>query len=598
MKKTKFFALAFAALALGACSSDDVVVEQPEKGGVTSVDAGFVNLSVNLPSQTATRTAENDQFDDGLDSEYDVNNAMLLVFEKETPGQEEKDFKFLKAYEMTDLRPWNPVGGNVTVTANMVQEVPAKSTETAERYALVVLNNNGIIGVDANGGARYNGLPVDKFSRLLEPMNLPESNMRGDGFFMTNAPIADAPWNNGGVNVTTLVNIENNIAETESAALAKPAATVYVERGLSKVTLASNTNNEVDVTGTAYTNDKVTIKAWGLSTTNKDTKAVRDVSDWGEWASITTYTNTNACFGSVPNPYRVYWAIDGNYDVNKTPDDENMDENSNSVWFNILTNDQVTFNKFGSENPQYCLENTFDILNMKDYQTTKVIFKADYKTDNADADGTFYMLGGGVEIYNTENVKNKIIATFMHEYNGAETGLFDSSAEANNVVITLPTTKPGGFYTMNDVTFAYTAYMIDGKYVTKARYDNMADYPGTRSTEKVADITSEQKAKLNVELGEIKYYKNGESYYKSKIKHFGDYYCPWQSGDNTYDANDLGRWGMVRNNWYELSVTSISSPGSPNVPTDTDDWDDEDKYYISVNVNVLSWAKRTQDVEL
>jgi hypothetical protein len=90
MKKTKFFALAFAALALGACSSDDVVVEQPEKGGVTSVDAGFVNLSVNLPSQTATRTAENDQFDDGLDSEYDVNNAMLLVFERKLQAKKRK----------------------------------------------------------------------------------------------------------------------------------------------------------------------------------------------------------------------------------------------------------------------------------------------------------------------------------------------------------------------------------------------------------------------------------------------------------------------------------------------------------------------------
>lgn len=56
---------------------------------------------------------------------------------------------------------------------------------------------------------------------------------------------------------------------------------------------------------------------------------------------------------------------------------------------------------------------------------------------------------------------------------------------------------------------------------------------------------------------------------------------------------------MVRNTWYELDVKSISNPGSPDVPVIKPDTpDDENEYYIQVEVNMLAWAKRVQNVDL
>lgn len=97
-------------------------------------------------------------------------------------------------------------------------------------------------------------------------------------------------------------------------------------------------------------------------------------------------------------------------------------------------------------------------------------------------------------------------------------------------------------------------------------------------------------------------YVDGVSYYIARVKHFGDALTPWNPGNKTYDKNNanwLGRYGVLRNNWYELTVESVSGPGYPDIPkvnpTDPDDVNDQ---YINVEVKILSWAKRSQGVEL
>lgn len=100
--------------------------------------------------------------------------------------------------------------------------------------------------------------------------------------------------------------------------------------------------------------------------------------------------------------------------------------------------------------------------------------------------------------------------------------------------------------------------------------------------------------------GKVYTYANGISYYVARIKHFNEI-TSWSAGEKTYNNDNakwLGRYGVVRNNWYNLTVTKISNPGSPTVPTLTNDPDDENKSYISVSINILDWAKRSQSVEL
>ena len=118
-------------------------------------------------------------------------------------------------------------------------------------------------------------------------------------------------------------------------------------------------------------------------------------------------------------------------------------------------------------------------------------------------------------------------------------------------------------------------------------------------------------------LNEVTEYTNGVSYYAIPIKHFGDYYTPWE-GEGTktwvvYNDNStnwtkddghaqryLGRYGLVRNNWYELNISKIQKLGTASIPEidgSLSDDNNEVKKYFAVEIHTLSWAKRTQSVD-
>ena len=243
-------------------------------------------------------------------------------------------------------------------------------------------------------------------------------------------------------------------------------------------------------------------------------------------------------------------------------------------------------NGSGSDNPLYCLENTFDINNMKQGQTTRVLVKATYTPNvlasESGTDKTFFMIGTSLDIWTTKTLKDQIA----------------SKAKEALRITTDPTVELTG-----DLLTAGTHVLTKSNVSIKIK-------EGETETEKVDDKLV---ATLNTKLGldkdkgiGIKTYKNGESYYIARIKHFGDDLTPWEAGDETYGANDatqnkkyLGRYGVLRNNWYDLTINSISGPGYPDVPeVKPGDADDEDTKYINVSVKILDWAKRSQKVDL
>jgi hypothetical protein len=76
---------------------------------------------------------------------------------------------------------------------------------------------------------------------------------------------------------------------------------------------------------------------------------------------------------------------------------------------------------------------------------------------------------------------------------------------------------------------------------------------------------------------------------------------PWTTGEpyGTNNEKYLGRYGVLRNNWYELSVNKVTGLGYPDVPEVKPTLpDDENDQYISVSVKILSWAKRSDTVVL
>lgn len=393
---------------------------------------------------------------------------------------------------------------------------------------------------------------------------------------------------------TTLVPI-TGIYRTKEEAHSKPGTTVHVERGLAKVTVGKGTGKDyftgAKASGSKYSNDDVTITKWALDVTNKSSFPVHVTSGLKSGvtsAGIPAYANIWENAAATPGTIaatsrfvsqltatgafkRVYWGIDPNYSMGLS------DVAKCKEQFTIAKADGTDANWTESSKPLYCLENTFDIKNMLQGQTTRVLLKATY-TPNAvasETDKTFFMIGNSSDIWTTTTLKAQI-ASKAKDALGLTT---DPKVELKEDLL------KGGthFLTTENVSIK------DGE------------------TEKVN--TAGLVATLNKKLGldetngvGIKTYENGESYYIARIKHFGDDLTPWTEGNDTYGENNLnwlGRYGVLRNNWYDLTIEKISGPGYPDVPeVKPETPDDEDTKYINVSVKILDWAKRSQSWDL
>ena len=135
---------------------------------------------------------------------------------------------------------------------------------------------------------------------------------------------------------------------------------------------------------------------------------------------------------------------------------------------------------------------------------------------------------------------------------------------------------------------------VAGIYDASAELTNLFAYTGTAYSGKEDEIWSA----IHNQVGTIRYYAQGANYYyAARIRHFNDDETDWNNGE-TYGIQHLGRYGVVRNNWYEVKINKITGPGEPVIVKPDDGANDEAEGYIRAEINVLSWAKRSQGVEL
>lgn len=572
MKIKHFFGLAVIAAMTASCSSNNELVNGGNGSGENESGASYASFSINLPTTRGTR-ADNPEFKPGETNEYDVFNATLLVFKKgATAG--EGNYTLAEKVDLGSMEPWkNPNETGVTTQAKITAKL-SKVDKSGDYFALVLLNNGSDTDAKVtlpSEGEKFSAWNVaakatDKFTDTKK------------GFYMANAPL----YNATDQSVTTLVPIKKeNIYSTEAqASSGDAAADIYVERGLAKVTLTTATKDEKPVaTSSSYTGDKVKISNWALDVTNKKTFPIHNVDKLGYediWKNEPAKSGPSTQRFVDNNPgtlaKRVYWGKDPNYDKEDLLKTDEAGKTARAEEFNHVTaNKDVTADP---TKPLYCLENTFNLTNMMQGQTTRVIFKASYTPKGfTEADGkTFYKVGTSVALWKQKDLENHIKA--------AVTKVVPTATTANTT-ITLAATG-------NDITAA-------GNHEIKAANITVAGHVITPEEEKAVN----DKVGLTKNAG-ISTYAEGESYYIARIKHFGDDLTPWSSGNyGTDNLKYLGRYGMLRNNWYELDVQSVSGPGYPDVPeVKPNTPDDEDDKYIKVSVKILDWAKRSQSVVL
>ena len=584
------------ALAFSACSSDDVA--ENGNGSLTDfTNGGYVKMAINMPTVKSSEGAfkgVNDGYKDGIPAEYEVKNTTVIMFQ----GNNENDAIFHSAYNITDT--WNPElasNGQISSILKLTKKVnePAIGSNL---YALVVVNHNGLLEVGTDHTLKVNSVGFTgnftAFKNELATATSTGTEFSKTGLFMANAPLSKGTGGTAasGGPVTTLVNLSSKVYPSVSQAEAAPAAHIYIERGVAKVTFV-NPKTDASFTTDAFSNGKgvatvtYTMDGWNLDITNKSSYLVRHVNPtWNAYQTNipavspvpVTVTNPFRFVGHTEvhdGLYRTYWAEDPNY--SSTP----------TGAFNKVTDVADIDKPFGEYHPLYCLENTFDVDNQNQDATTRAIVRVKVKINGTEGD--FYTVNGGkTTLYSQENldnlVKNAIITN-------------------SDVVAANGRTAPNAA----DITLTYSATPnTDGEVKVEGIDLTLVGGTALSANVKYTDILRD----VNKTVKNITKYAGGYVYYPVRIKHFGDELTPWaQAYDSDittgviYPATDkeqryLGRYGVVRNNWYELEVNSIKGIGYAVIPPSNKVPDDVLDQYISVKINILSWAKRVQKEDL
>lgn len=643
MGNLKYFSLLIAAGMFAACSDNLENAGNVNDGPKTG--EGYVKVAINTPSVSSSRASFDDTADgtlvDGTSEEYAVDNA-ILVFFKGNPNNE-ANATFEKAYDLTKAEL--SVSGSdetpqVTEQVSVITEAP-KVASSEQLYVLAILNyDTKVLNVE-NGSLKITNGPTltgaYKLSELQKKISaaIDDDNKTNDTFLsyftgsgknkftMTNAPLSDksgsSSSNINGAKAYTLVPVK--VYDTKAQATAGEVANIYVERVVAKVTLKSsvlksNTTNQIEVTKETgeKTGDIVEITGWCLNVTNNSTKLVRDVNGFNNTATGWLYTTPSdnrperfagtkvidASFGVKDESgyYRIYWAQDCNYYATGGTDATTVNTDfttytSSEGAFSPANPTWQTLSTTTADNACYCLENTMNFTEQKDDRTTGVLIKTNYWTKFGGEDSakkrTFFICGTSSTKYPLEQVG---------ESGSSHTKSFvDQIIEQANELITndgykLATTGAKGL--------SIKSGLQSGTYTDVTKVFTFAVTETTDSEKYKAQLAAVQAAVG----GRISCYINGENfYYSSLIRHFYDdegvkIPSTGVASADDYTLKHLGRYGVVRNNWYEIDINSVSGPGTPDVEAPEGNPDDSTEGYINCTINVLSWAKRSQGVDL
>lgn len=679
MKLNKILALAVPALMLASCSNDNIVPEEPNINQVLDAD-GYIGVKLFLPTTSGTRA--NDNFDDGVNTEYDVENGILVLFKEVGENTTEGDAEFIGAFDLGF--PHTAEGSNnqknVTTTYTTAVKVSGFSIKDTDKLKGLVFLNYGTANISlvsgalnigsneckpAGKGADGNETAGTKFSTICGYVSqLSDCQYyRGDygsaatSIFMCNSPLSDKA---GGkdeptdVNITTLVDLTNGLKATEAEALAQPAGTIYVERAVAKVTCSKflqdseNPVYTIAVDGkevkyrdttlrVTYTNDEGNeVNAglfiaesnieWALGNVADQSYIVRNVNDitWNLKSVISDegydalnngfrmigsaalYQNYTAKTGEL---YRPYFCKDPGYDTDHA-----------AAQYKAV-NAMIPWTENGIF---YAFENTMPVEKMIYGNTTRLVFKVTLDAleveDKSEGGKTISVpKANATPLSMSFYVRNDEKTKLYYEKNGKnplEQYAYMDLSRNDNVIAAWKAAlkKEDGvegsakFDPANDITI-----------VTKTLTSGLIEIESIAFKENsdiyTATPTFDFKGLISTFNATYKFtkYENGTSYYEARIKHFGDDLTPWESPasavsiDESYpeeqrDNNYLGRYGMVRNNWYDLNITGLVSLGYAADPATWDtSWpgkpDDNKDKYLAVRIAILSWAKRTQNHE-
>ena len=371
------------------------------------------------------------------------------------------------------------------------------------------------------------------------------TGMSKNNFMMINAGDNANPTNGALVTANVKVVDGTTIPDVDAAIAAAEAdrSMIYVDRVVAKVSLGTNPDGVKVPAGVTCT-----FGDWALNITNKSMFPYSEI--------------VMPAGGSAGADYR----IDPNYEL------AGFDV-SQFNYLKVADDGTLPADFSAMADSKYCLENTMAADAQTQAQTTSAVASAVYTPGSFTVGESWFRLLG---------TTYKTLADLQVVYNAAKAAGTAADAAQTQVI-----TLCDQFHAR--IAKAATA---QGKTVS-------GDFASITITE-LDDLKSGgEYSKPDAAAGEtvgVEYFQKGVCYYNILIRH-----------DDAITATmALGKYGVVRNNWYTLTINSVKQPGTPWIPDTTNSTDkkdpgedDDDKEaYLSVEITVNPWTTWSQGVDL
>ena len=596
----------------------------------------YLTVQIPLGGGAGTRAVT---FDDGDGEEWKVRNIYILIF----AGTSESDAKFASAYKVES--PSLSLSALEQVTATATITIDDANLNTGNKlFPFIVVNNNTSAITTSSFPATTvtfanDGSPLtltggsSTFSALA---NVTIANyVDGDDYFlMTNATLADG--NTMSANIFRMPEMSASyFFPTEAESRANPAATVSVERLAAKTTVENGlAAGYYKILGNEYATFAAGDLSFALDNYNTKSYAYRHLSA----VSYQRFVETAPVDGGTPSVYRTYWGEDINYADGVTTN------------FTNYTNVSPSWEAMGSS--VYCAENTFDVRHMQDDCTTSVLVRlqlnggGDFYTTNVTGSDIVFQpprneiseegtsasssfsrkaedagTTGATEATGTTGRAEVPTRSVVVTYDGSVTATIDDYLRTWLVEQSAALRSWLRDYAGDDarhLRITMTNDATTGRATATLSQTAQASGTGYNKFETATDAYTETggqtlKAYLQSLLNGLTllYYKDGYCYYRVLVRHFDDTQTPWASaatmaynttlwaygnGVDTYNNDYLGRYGMVRNNWYTISIRSVTHIGQPIIPPLTTDADDKVEQLLNTTLSISGWTTHNQNL--
>lgn len=230
-----------------SCSSNNDLVNGGNGSSEVENGTAYASFKINLPTTSGTRAVPEGtpDFNEGTAAEYEVKNGTILIFDATTD-------KFVTSADLGTMNPWTDVKNDGVTTAAIATVKLSGVTVKGNYKALVLLNNDfDVTATTKKVKVKLPTASTDTYANWSQDVSKVNAvdYAKTDGIFMANAPM----YNGTTTEPTTLVDIKGVYASKEEAQ-AKPATTIYVERGLAKVTMKDFKTEGYKVADGTYTN--------------------------------------------------------------------------------------------------------------------------------------------------------------------------------------------------------------------------------------------------------------------------------------------------------------------------------------------------------